>query len=124
MEKFNQSEIANLVMILKIFDGQPHNLVQFLIENNAITPSFRKKLKDSQSLSRMSKNGFSFEELNFSNIEEMKAYYESLLNDENGVLEDMIVEIQEKLKNSLLYEDYESAIRYRDHLKKLKKKKN
>lgn len=123
MDKFNQSEVANLVMILKIFNDQPHNLAQFLLENNAITSVFRKKLKDSQSLSKMSKSGFNFEEFNFNNIEQMKNYYESLLSDDNGSIEDAIVDINDKLKNALLLEDYESAIRYRDRLKKLKKKK-
>jgi len=124
MEKFNPSELANLVMILKIFENQPHNLAQFLVENQALTTSFRRKLKDSQALSKMSKQGFDFEDLYFSNIEEMKIYYESLLDHEDNNLEELVQEIQEKLKTALFYEDYEAAIRYRDHLKKIKRKKS
>jgi excinuclease UvrABC helicase subunit UvrB len=123
MEKFNSSELANLVMILKIFNDQPHNLAHFLMENGAITSSFRKKLKDSQSLSRITKDGFDFENLHFSSIEEMKNYYESLLDNESGSYDDIINDLTEKLKRALLFEDYEAAIRYRDHLKKIKKKK-
>lgn len=122
MEKFNQAEIANLVVILKIFEGQPHHLAHFLIENNAITLNFRQNLQDSQSILKIKNDGFDYENLHFNNIEEMKNYFESLLNIESSNIEKTIIDFKLKLKEALDSEDYESAIRYRDYIKRISKK--
>lgn len=123
MKKYNSAEIANLIMILKLFEGQPHHLANFLIENGGLTESFRQKIKDSQNLSKLASNGFDWEKMYFSSIEEMKNYFESLLEIEGEDINETINNLESKLKIALQNEDYESAIRYRDHLKKLKRKK-
>ena len=80
MEPYNPSELSNLVMILKLFNDQPHHLAVFLSENMAFTKEFRNKIKDSQTLSKLKKGGFTHENLHFNNIEDMKRYFDSLLD--------------------------------------------
>lgn len=116
------SEYENLLMILKLFQNRPHHLTKFLLDNKALNSDFLKKISESDRLSEMAKGGIKENHLHFSDISEMKKYYQSLLFDLNDLknkknIEELTLELNEKLKKCIEIEDFEEASRIRDYMR-------
>jgi hypothetical protein len=100
---------SNLLSLLKLFNGRPHHLAQFLLENDA--------LNDDKSFVPK-----------FNNIDEMKDYYNSFINEIEGSIknrtkEEIELELSEKIRIAIESENYEEAARIRDYMIKYKLKK-
>jgi hypothetical protein len=112
----------NLLMILKLFQNRPHHLTKFLLDNGALNQDFLTKISESDKLSEMSKIGIKENHLHFSDISEMKKYYQSLLDDLDGLKnrksrEELTNELNDKLRKAIDIEDFEEASRIRDYMK-------
>jgi protein-arginine kinase activator protein McsA len=118
---------SNLLSLLKLFNGRPHHLAQFLLENDALNDSFLKKLNQSSKLSKFKIDDKSFVP-KFNNIDEMKDYYNSFINEIEGSIknktkEEIELELSEKIRIAIESENYEEAARIRDYMIKNKLKK-
>ncbi len=106
----NQHEKYELLAnFLKMFQGKRWLLAKFLIDNNAITDSFLKKinLEDTEPIT------------DFENIEKLNLYFNKLISKES---ENHRMSLEVKLIELLEQERYEEAAKLRDWLKKNKKK--
>jgi hypothetical protein len=103
----------NLIKLLSLFKNKPYYLAKYLIKNSALTEDFIEKLKDSK-ISELEK-----ENINFTNIEEMENYYQSLIskNIEEKSKKDIEIELNNKLDNALILENYEEASSIRDYMR-------
>lgn len=113
----------NFLILLKLFKNRPNHLYQFLIESEAINKSFLNKLKKSIKL----KNDLNEENLPFfKNLTEMKDYYNSLTDIEENKIktkEEIGIELNRKLEESIKNENYEESCRIRDYMRLNKIKK-
>jgi hypothetical protein len=113
-----------LIKLLSLFKNRPYHLAKYLITNSALNEDFIEKLKDSKISELKSEN------INFLTIEEMEIYYQSLIvsNIEEKSKEDIEIELNKKLDESIISENYEEATRIRDYMrlkniKRISKKK-
>lgn len=118
---------SNLLSLLKLFNGRPNHLAQFLLENDALNDSFLKKLNQSSKLSNFKIDDKPFIP-KFNNIDEMKDYYNSFINEIESSIkkrtkEEIEIELSEKIKIAIESENYEEAARIRDYMLKNKLKK-
>ena len=118
----DDDKYRNLIVVLKLFQNRPHHLAKFLTENKAINPDFLEKISDSDKISDMARNGIKDNHLHFNTINEMKKYYNSLVNDLDNLKrkknkEEMTKELKEKLQISIINEDFEEACRIRDYMR-------
>jgi excinuclease UvrABC helicase subunit UvrB len=117
-----KKEYENLLIILKLFQNRPNHLSKFLIDSKAFNKEFLKKIKESDKITEINIKGITDDHLHFNNIKEMKKYYSSLVDDLENIKKDksineLIEELNLKLKESLDNEDYEEACRIRDYMK-------
>lgn len=118
---------SNLLSFLKLFNGRPHHLAQFLLENEALNDSFLEKLNQSSKLSKFKIDDKPFIP-KFNNIDEMKDYYNSFINEIESSIkkrtkDEIEIELSEKIKMAIESENYEEAARIRDYMLKNKLKK-
>lgn len=108
----------NLVILLTQFKTRPYYLAKFLIKNFCLSESFIKKLNKDDKF----KNIKNLEDINFYDISHMEDYFESLLLDkqflEEKTLEQITIELNEKLKKSIEDERYEDSQKLRDYMVK------
>ena len=116
----------NLVNLFKLFKDRPNHLVRFLLDQDAFNDKFLKKINLNQKLSVES-----IEELDtyFTTIEEMKDHYSLYINDieihrKKKTKEEIIEELNAKIKIAIECENYEEAAKIRDYMLRnnLKKK--
>ena len=109
----------NLIKLFNIFKNRPNYLYKFLKENDAFKEDFIKRVTSNGKLKRISNS----KTQNFSNIDEMQDYLNSLidLSDDND--QTLEQRLNQKLKEAIEKEDYESASKIRDQMKKLNFKK-
>jgi hypothetical protein len=119
---------SNLLILLKLFKDRPNHLTNFLLENDALSDSFIKKLNDSDRLIEISE-GLNEKDIYFSSIDEMNKFYKLLIDDldiikRRKTKSELIIELNQKIQNAIYNEDYEDAARIRDYMIKnnLKKK--
>jgi len=115
-------EYENLLIILKLFQNRPNHLSKFLIDSKALNPEFINKLKDSERLNEIKRNGIHDNYLHFNTISEMKEYYSSLIDDLENIRKkksgtELIKEFNDKLSEAIRIEYYEEASRIRDYMK-------
>jgi protein-arginine kinase activator protein McsA len=118
---------SNLLSLLKLFNGRPNHLAQFLLENEAFNDSFLKKLNKSSKLSNFKIDDKPFIP-KFNNIDEMKDYYNSFINEIESSIkkktkEEIEKELSDKIKMAIESENYEEAARIRDYMIKNNLKK-
>jgi len=118
---------SNLLSLLKLFNGRPNHLAQYLLENDALNDSFLKKLNQSSKLSNFKIDDKPFIP-KFNNIDEVKDYYNSFINEIESSIkkrtkEEIEIELSEKIKMAIESENYEEASRIRDYMLKNKLKK-
>ena len=116
--KKDQTVFNNLVILLTQFKTRPYYLAKFLIRNSCLSENFIKKLNKSDKFKSI-KN---LEDINFYDISHMEDYFESLLLDkqflEERTLEQITIELNEKLKKSIEEERYEDSQKLRDYMLK------
>ena len=110
----------NLLLIFKIFKNRPFHLYHFLVDNDAFSPEFLKKVKENKKLSKLDIDTFD-KNLHFNKISEMKEYFNSLVEDFSIIKvsknkEDLEIELNKQLKNAIDKEDYEEAAIIRDYM--------
>ena len=111
---------SNLIKLFKMFKNRPNHFYKFLKENDALKEDFIKRVNSNGKLKRINNSTTQ----NFSNIDEMQDYLNSLidLSDDNEQTS-LEQRLNKKLKEAIEKEDYESASKIRDHMKKLNFKK-
>jgi excinuclease UvrABC helicase subunit UvrB len=111
---------SNLINLLKLFQDRPNHLANFLIENDAFSDSFIKKLNDSDKLSELSEN-LTDKDVYFSSIDEMNKFYKLLIDDLESIKKtktkkELMIELNQKVQDAINNEDYEEAARIRDYI--------
>lgn len=104
-----------------MFKNRPNHLYKYLMDNNAFNDEFLKKTSMSSKLKSIQVST----ELNFNNIDKMNEFFDSLyFNDEEGQTKmEKEQKWNQKLIEAIQSEDYESAGRIRDYMKKHNLKK-
>jgi excinuclease UvrABC helicase subunit UvrB len=113
---------SNLINLLKLFQDRPNHLANFLLENDALSDSFIKKLNDSDKLSELSEN-LTHKDVYFSSIDEMNRFYKLLIDDLESIKKtktkkELMIELNRKIQDAIQNEDYEEAARIRDYITK------
>jgi hypothetical protein len=111
---YNKFE-RNLILLLKIFNDRPNHLSKFLIDNNSFTPEFIELVLNSDKLNGI--KDVENEEVDFSDFSEMNEYFKKLIDQTKGK-ENLSVEMNNRLFELIKSEDYESAAKLRDYMKK------
>src|SRR5208283_3166475 len=98
-----------LIQIIKIYEKHPYMFAEFLMDNNAINPEFKKRLMKA----KISKRNRS---VNFIDLNEMMDFYENIITDEKNPLEikNPIKYWNDKLKSAVSEQKYENAAIIRD----------
>ena len=120
----NNSE--NLVNFFKLFKNRPHHLTRFLLDQDALTDKFLKKINNNQRLSEL--ESFDINE-SFNSIDEMKDHFSLYINDveinsKKKTKEEIVAELIQRIKDAVENENYEEAAKIRDYMirNNLKKK--
>ena len=101
-----------LIKILKTFKNRPYHLAKYLVDNNAFTDSFIKKIINSNI------DKYSDEAMSFKEISEMNTYFNSLLEEtkKEKTKEEITIDLNKKINQLLKEEKYEEAICIRDYM--------
>lgn len=117
----------NLVILLKMFKNRPYHLAKYLSDNSAFNQKFIKKLLESDKLKDMARED---EESNanldvipvyFNDINQMNDFYNSIVDDikllsVNRSMEELTLDINNKLDKCIKGENFEDAARIRDYM--------
>jgi cysteinyl-tRNA synthetase len=119
IKKIIMSLKSNLLIFFKLFNNRPNHLVDFLLKNNALNDDFIKKINNSDKIKNIDE--IKEYQLNFNSIDEMNNFYKSVVDDldsirKNKSKEEIINELNEKIKKSIEMENYEEAARIRDYM--------
>lgn len=117
---------TNLVNFFKLFKNRPHHLTRFLLDQDALTDNFLKKINNNSKLSNL--ENIDINEY-FKSIDDMKDHYSLYINDveisrKKKTKEELIVELNLKIKEAIELENYEEAARIRDYMIRNNLKKN
>ena len=121
----NNSEL-NLVNLFKLFKNRPHHLTRFLLDQDALKDNFLKKINNNSKLSNLDSTDINEY---FNSIDDMKDHYSLYINDveiskRKKTKEELIEELNLKIKESIELENYEEAVRIRDYMIRNNLKKN
>jgi cysteinyl-tRNA synthetase len=121
----NNSEL-NLVNLFKLFKNRPHHLTRFLLDQDALKDNFLKKINNNSKLSNLDSTDINEY---FNSIDDMKDHYSLYINDveiskRKKTKEELIEELNLKIKESIELENYEEAARIRDYMIRNNLKKN
>lgn len=115
----------NLSSIINIFKGKPNQLAKYLIDSGAITDDFLNKINNKEIKQENKKT----ELIIFNDFNDVKDYYNDLINDilsQNEDISLLQIELNDKLDELIKLEKYEEAIEVRDYMNKngFKRKSN
>ena len=90
----NEDLYRSLVILLKMFKNRPYHLAKYLVENEALTESFIKKIKSSDKLKDLTEEEKKSEQrllpvpvpVYFVDISQMESFYSSFIDDINTSL--------------------------------------
>jgi hypothetical protein len=121
----SNSEI-NLVNLFKLFKNRPHHLTRFLLDQDALKDNFLKKINNNSKLSNVDSTDINEY---FNSIDDMKDHYSLYINDveiskRKKTKEELIEELNLKIKEAIELENYEEAARIRDYMIRNNLKKN
>lgn len=126
----NDRLYTNLISFLKMFKNRPYHLAKYLVDNDALTDDFIRKITESEKLGLIGdeKNSDSVKAVYFVDINQMNDFFNSL-TEEGGKRKKPIShlspdELNQKLDQYLKEERYEDAIRIRDYMNKHNIKRN
>lgn len=116
-------ENDNLLKLLEMFKSKPHHLFHFLMENNAFSDDFLKKVENNEILNNIDDEDIEGG-IHFNSISEMRNYYNSLVDnlkkfEDYEDLSSLMIRLDEAVKS----ENYEEASSLRDYIRKIKLKK-
>lgn len=115
----NEKIYKNLHLLLKMFKNRPYHLAKYLIDNNALNQDFLNKVITSEKLSESNQEDNKLLPVYIGDITKMEEFFTSLI--ENGgkkSKEEITIELNNKLNDSILNEKYEDAARIRDYMKR------
>ena len=103
----------SLIALLKMFKNRPYHLAKYLIDNKALNDTFIKKIIGSN-IKNIDM------ETNFKDIAHLNEYFSSLIDDnpKEKTMEEISIELSQKLDQLLKDEKYEEAIYVRDYMNK------
>jgi len=121
----NNSEL-NLVNLFKLFKNRPYHLTRFLLDQDALKDNFLKKINNNSKLSDVENTDINEY---FNSIDDMKDHYSLYINDveiskRKKTKEELIEELNLKIKEAIELENYEEAARIRDYMIRNNLKKN
>jgi predicted ATPase len=102
----------NLITLLKSFKNRSYHLAKYLLDNDALSDSFMKKISKKEL--KLLKN-----DIIFKDIHQMNDYYNSLIEtdrEKEKTKEEIIIELNDKLDCLIKEEKYEEAIYIRDYM--------
>lgn len=110
-EDGNHSFRKKLIQIIKLFEKHPYMFAEFLMDNNAINPHFKKRLLKAK-ISKKDKS------VNFIDLNEMMDFYENIITDEKNPLETKNPNKywNDKLKAAISEQKYEDACIIRNYM--------
>lgn len=119
----NDKIYQNLITVLKLFQSRPYHLAKYLMDTDAFSEDFLRKIKNSDKLNSLNKEDeSSLKAIYFIDVSHMKDFFNSLTDDvyEKKLKNkrDISEELNDKLEKSLKDERYEDAIRLRDYMQK------
>jgi predicted alpha/beta superfamily hydrolase len=124
----NEDLYRNLVIFLKIFKNRPYHLAKHLVENNAFTKEFLKKIAENPKLREIPNEPNDDSRLPviyFADINKMNEYYNSLTEENiDKTPEQIATELNLKLESLIEQEKYEEAARLRDYMNRIKIKRS
>ncbi len=121
--KRNKILKRNLITLLKIFDGKPNLLAQYLLDYDVLGDNVKSKIMNNKELAKRSKELKDNGEVimpNFTNLEEMNLFFDRFFEStatylpvlvSDAKIETLLAEIKTALKR----EDYEKAAKLRDY---------
>lgn len=121
----NEELYRGLVILLKMFKNRPYHLAKYLVENNALTNDFIKKVISSDRLKKITEEP---EQkmlpvpIYFIDISKMDSFYNSFIYDQDEPIygskdiNEITIELNEKLNNFIKVERFEEAARVRDYM--------
>lgn len=124
----NEDLYRNLVILLKMFKNRPYHLSKYLIDNEAFTKEFMKKIAENGKLADLGQEEKPKGPVYFLDIGKMNDYYASL-SDANMPKsthspEEVEAYLNAKLDSLIDEEKYEDAARLRDYMVKNKIKRH
>lgn len=123
-----EEEYKNLVILLNMFKNRPYHLAKYLMENNALSDEFIKKLINSDKLKEFSESENSLVPNCFYDIKQMENFYNSFIDDFKQLskgkgIEEITKELNSKLENLIILEKFEEAAKLRDYMSRNKIKR-
>lgn len=110
----NKEVYDKFLTIVSLFKNRPYHLAKYLIDNNALSEDFIKKLIGNKKL-----ESAKLLPPHFSDINQMNKYFNSLLVDINiddPNIENLSKRLNKKLSQLIKDELYEEAIQVRDYM--------
>lgn len=123
-----EEEYKNLVILLNMFKNRPYHLAKYLMENNALSDEFIKKLINSDKLKEFSESENPLVPNYFYDIKQMENFYNSFIDDFKQLskgkgIEEITKELNSKLENLIILEKFEEAAKLRDYMSRNKIKR-
>ncbi len=109
----------SLNLLLRMFKNRPYHLAKYLIDNQALTTEFLKKIEESDKLKEITQEENSkLLPVYLPNINKMKEYYNSFLETDlkSKSIEEVTEYLNNKLNECIKNEQYEDAARIRDYM--------
>lgn len=103
-------KFKNLVKIINLFNNRPNHLSKYLLDNDFLSDNFIKKLSYS--------NINIADDIIFEDISQLNEYYNSIFDDmiKEKTIDEISIDLTNKLDNFLKEEKYEEAINVRDYM--------
>jgi len=111
----------NLNLLLKMFKNRPYHLSKYLLDNNALTLDFLNKIEKSDKLKEFGESDDTkFNNIYHTDISKMDEFFTSLLesDEKKKTLEEITQELNFKLQECIINEQYEDAARIRDYMRR------
>lgn len=123
----SKEDHSNLIKLFKLFKNRPNHLVRFLLDNDALNDKFVKNVRNNLKLSKDIQES----DLNksFDSIDDLKDHFSLFVNDietskKKKSKNEIIEELNFKIKDAVDNENYEEAARIRDYMIRNNLKKN
>ncbi len=112
----NNNELLDKIYnFINMFDDKKHLMIKYMLDNNIFSDSFLKIISNNHSFNNI------IELPIFNNIEDIYPFYNTILDDfdnSGDTMEDIIINLNEKLDDYINKDMFEEAIRLRDYMKR------
>ena len=123
-EPENELLYKNLVFLLQLFNERPYHLAKYLLDNNAFSAKFKKKILDSKKINEhiAEDTDDMLKALYLKDITKMveylKSFTEVIVPGKEKTKQNLSEDLNLKLDQYLAEDKFEDAIRIRDYMKK------